>query len=168
MSKNWSIDKLKNSTNDSCPLFSFENLKTYAKAIDIYDGDTFDIIISFYDQLYHFKCRMYGYDSPEMKPSKSIPNREEIKKKAILAKTTLWSLLNGPNVEIGDKHSNIFPIVCHEFDKYGRLLVSAFPKDFDLETIDVTKRDLWFSQTLNNQMVQLGLGYPYYGGTKQL
>jgi hypothetical protein len=27
--------------------------------------------------------RIYGYDSPEMKPKKTDPNRDEIKKKAV-------------------------------------------------------------------------------------
>jgi hypothetical protein len=32
------------------------------------------------------RIRLYGYDSPEMKPRKDCSDRDEIKKKALLAK----------------------------------------------------------------------------------
>jgi endonuclease YncB( thermonuclease family) len=160
------LDNLKNATNTNCPLFSLDGYKTLAKAIDIYDGDTFDIVVPYYDQLIHFKTRMFGYDSPEMKPSVKDPNRDEIKKKALASKNRLWFLLNG-ECPINDIHNNIFPVICHKFDKYGRLLVSVFPKDFNLDLIDPKDRDNWFNKTINYQMINEGYGYIYYGGTKQ-
>lgn len=162
-----SLAKLKSATNTSCPLFSLDGYKTWAKAIDIYDGDTFDIVVLYNDQLLHFKTRMYGYDSPEMKPPVKDSNRDEIKKKAVDAKNRLWCLLNGNNCSIDDSHTNVFPVVCHEFDKYGRLLISAFNPKFDTSNIEPNDRDKWFEQTINNQMIKEGHGYPYYGGTKQ-
>ena len=145
---NCNLDKLKAANKTNTPVFSFNGLITYAKAVDFYDGDTFNIIISHYDSVYHFKARMFGYDSPEMKPSLSLENREEIKKNAVLAKTRLTELL-------GTKE--YFKVHCHEFDKYGRLLVSVMSDD-DL-TYD-------FDMTVNAQMIKEGHGYAYNGGTK--
>ena len=146
---NYNLDKLKSANKINTPIFSFNGLVTYGKAVDFYDGDTFNIIISYYDLLYHFKARMYGYDSPEMKPSLSLENREEIKKNAINAKNRLIEL-------IGSKE--YFKVYCHEFDKYGRLLVSIFMNDND----NVYN----FNNTINSVMIKEGHGYSYYGGTK--
>lgn len=150
---NYNLEKLKAATKSNTPLFSFNGLVTCAKAVEFYDGDTFNIIISYYDLLYHFKARMYGYDSPEMKPSLSLENREEIKKNAVRAKNRLTELL-------GSKE--YFKVYCHEFDKYGRLLVSVISDD------SVSDISYDFEKTVNAQMIKEGHGYAYYGGTKKM
>jgi endonuclease YncB( thermonuclease family) len=154
---NYNLEKLKAANKSNTPLFSFNGLVTFAKAVDFYDGDTFNIIISHYDSLYHFKARMYGYDSPEMKPALSLENREEIKKNAVRAKNRLTELL-------GSKEC--FKVYCHEFDKYGRLLVSVISHD-DAEVGDDSAYVYDFNKTVNAQMIKEGHGYTYYGGTKQ-
>lgn len=146
---NYNIEKLKDANKGNTPLFSFNGLITYAKAVDFYDGDTFNIIVSHYDSLYHFKARMFGYDSPEMKPSRSLENREEIKKNAITAKNRLAELLGA---------KEYFKVQCHEFDKYGRLLVTVMRDDSMLHD---------FENSVNAQMIKEGHGYAYNGGTKQ-
>lgn len=164
------LELLSCATLKSCPLFSLKGVKTMAKAIGIYDGDTFDIVVSSDSQLYHMKARMYGYDSPEMKPKHTEEHRDTIKANAILAKTRLWTLLTSEETGMSDGHNIIFPVICHSFDKYGRLLVSVFsPKtlwkdilDYELDNIDE-----WFSKTVNSQMIEEGHGYQYHGGTKQ-
>ena len=98
---------------------------------------------------------MFGYDSPEMKPSLSLENREEVKKNALVAKNRLMELL-------GSK--DYFKVHCHEFDKYGRLLVSVFVKGHDDDEDDGVYD---FNKTVNGQMVREGHGYSYYGGTKK-
>jgi endonuclease YncB( thermonuclease family) len=147
---NCNLEKLKAANKTNTPVFSFNGLITYAKAVDFYDGDTFNIIISHYDSVYHFKARMFGYDSPEMKPSLSLENREEIKKNAVIAKNRLAELL-------GTKE--YFKVHCHEFDKYGRLLISVMLDDDD--------PIYEFDRTVNAQMIKEGHGYSYHGGTKQ-
>lgn len=149
---NYNIERLKAANKTNTPIFSFNGLITYAKAVDFYDGDTFNIIISHYDSVYHFKARMFGYDSPEMKPALSLKNREEIKKNAISAKNRLTELLGG---------KDYFKVHCHEFDKYGRLLVTVMCDD------SVSNISYEFENTINAQMIKEGHGYAYYGGTKQ-
>jgi endonuclease YncB( thermonuclease family) len=155
---NYNLDKLKSANKTNTPIFSFNGLVTYGKAVDFYDGDTFNIIISYYDLLYHFKARMFGYDSPEMKPSLSLENREEVKKNALVAKNRLMELL-------GSK--DYFKVHCHEFDKYGRLLVSVFVKGHDDNDEEEDDGVYDFNKTVNGQMVREGHGYSYYGGTKK-
>jgi endonuclease YncB( thermonuclease family) len=153
---NYNLEKLKMADKTNTPIFSLNGFVTFAKAVDFYDGDTFNIIISYYDLIYHFKARMFGYDSPEMKPSLSTQNRDEIKKNATCAKNRLVEL-------IGNKE--YFRVYCHEFDKYGRLLVSIFKDDDDVDASGETNYD--FNKTINKQMIDEGHGYSYYGGTKQ-
>ena len=145
---NYNLERLTAANKANTPLFSFNGLITYGKAVDFYDGDTFNVIISHYDSVYHFKARMFGYDSAEMKPALSLENREEIKKNAIIAKNRLTELLGG---------KEYFKVHCHEFDKYGRLLVSIMQDD-------AVSYD--FENTVNAQMIKEGHGYSYHGGTK--
>ena len=145
---NYNLERLTAANKANTPLFSFNGLITYGKAVDFYDGDTFNVIISHYDSVYHFKARMFGYDSPEMKPALSLENREEIKKNAIIAKNRLTELLGG---------KEYVKVHCHEFDKYGRLLVSIMQDD-------AVSYD--FENTVNAQMIKEGHGYSYHGGTK--
>ena len=145
---NYNLERLTAANKANTPLFSFNGLITDGKAVDFYDGDTFNVIISHYDSVYHFKARMFGYDSAEMKPALSLENREEIKKNAIIAKNRLTELLGG---------KEYFKVHCHEFDKYGRLLVSIMQDD-------AVSYD--FENTVNAQMIKEGHGYSYHGGTK--
>jgi endonuclease YncB( thermonuclease family) len=163
------IQTLVESTCENCPLFSLYNVKTVCKIVDIYDGDTTDVIIAYRDQLYHFKARLYGYDSHEMKPSKMDPNRDTKKQLAIAAKQRLWNLCTDLEpTNFTGQHSTILPVICGEFDKYGRILINIFRSGTNLEDQWTNNNmDEWFSQTINSQMINEGYGYPYYGGTKK-
>ena len=47
--------------------FTLKGKEKYAKVVSIFDGDTLDL--AFYNEMKHFvryKCRMSGYDAPEM------------------------------------------------------------------------------------------------------
>ena len=169
MENNILLETLKESTTLSCPLFSLMNVRTVCKIVDIYDGDTVDVVILYHNQLYHFKARLYGYDTPEMKPPKTDPNRESKKQLAIAAKQRLWNLATGLSSTAFDQaHETILPVVCGEFDKYGRILINLFPVETSIETCEISNMNQWFSQTINYQMITEGHGYPYYGGTKKI
>ena len=130
---------------DDCDFFSFNGEIHLAKVISCYDGDTFYCIFQCNGNYSKFKIRMYGYDSAEMKPSKSIPEdqRQEIKAKAIAAKHRLEELILNKNIYL----------FCKEFEKYGRILANV-------------KLNLDDEKTINDIMVNEGHGYPYFGGTK--
>lgn len=120
--------------------FSLNNYSTWVRVVDVYDGDTFKVIMSYRGYVNQWTVRMNGYDSPEMKPLKSNPNREKEKEAAKKARDAL----------ITHFKNHIF-IKIVGFDKYGRLLVEAYNG----------------KTHINSWMIQNGHGYPYDGGKKK-
>ena len=145
---NTEFEKLKiiNSEKD-IPYFSFKNRIFYAKPCNIYDGDTFSIIFDFKGEIMKYRCRCLGYDTAEMKPKKSVPNREYEKELAHKAKDRFTELLQ--------KHeTGLVKVECLDFDKYGRILVNVW------NCVD--------EQTINSIMISEGHGKAYDGGTKEV
>jgi len=131
---------------ENMPCFSFIGKSFVGIPANIYDGDTLSIIFVYNGTPVKYRCRTLGYDSPEMKPSLSNQTREAEKVLAHKAKDRFIELLT--------KHAdkNIF-IKCHEFDKYGRLLVEIW---------NYVDKD-----SINCMMINEGHGKPYQGGTKE-
>jgi endonuclease YncB( thermonuclease family) len=108
---------------------------------------------------------MAGYDTPEMKPPKTKPDRDMEKARALRAKQALLTHLvdlldplSSPttNAELDAavaKNRRTIPILCKEFDKYGRLLVEVVLEDVG---------------SVNEWMVHQGFGYAYGGGAKDV
>jgi endonuclease YncB( thermonuclease family) len=139
------IERLKKTNPDSIPYFTFKNKILDAKCCSVYDGDTFTIIFMYNGEILKYKCRCYGYDSPEMKPLLSKENREEEIKLAHKAKDRFLELINkSPN--------GVIKIECLDFDKYGRILVNVY---------NYVDKD-----SVNDIMIKEGHGKPYFGGTK--
>ncbi len=89
---------------------------------------------------YEIRIRIIGIDTPEMKPSKNLPNREDHIKKAHNAKDFLSGLI-------------LNKIIDCEFmqnDKYGRPLAK----------ISIGNKDI------SELMIEKGHAKPYDGGTK--
>jgi endonuclease YncB( thermonuclease family) len=131
--------------NDSnVPLFTLEKHIVKAKIVRVYDGDTCFAVFKLHNDYVKFKIRMEGYDSPEIKPSLDISNREKVKKEAQQSKEAL------------EKHvlHKIVTLHCGKWDKYGRLLGTIYVDD---DRINV-----------NQYMINNGFGYTYDGGTKKL
>ncbi len=128
------------------PYFTFEGKEFLARPCNIYDGDTFSVIFEYHGELIKYRCRCMGYDTAEMKPSKSNPNRDKEKELAINAKNRLIELLN--------KHpTKLIKIQCLEFDKYGRILINVW------NMVD--------TKSINEIMIEEGHGKAYDGGTKE-
>lgn len=140
---------LKDKTFDNTPYFDFEGMTMIAKPCQIYDGDTFTAIFRYEGIVMKYRCRMYGYDSPEMKPSLKIDKeiREEEIRKAKLAKNKLEELLFKNNTKCVE-------LECKNFDKYGRILVNV--------------NNLVDENSINSIMIKEGFGYPYLGGKKNV
>lgn len=129
--------------------FNLEGLRFRAKVVDVYDGDTVTIQFRHGGKICQMKARMAGYDSPEMKPKRDAPHREEEKRAAIVARDALRGI-------IGDQ---MVYIHCGEFDKYGRLLVTIFKPCGFLGLKD--------GHNINEWMMTEKHGVPYGGGTKK-
>ena len=131
--------------NDINEYFSFVGKTFFAKPCNIYDGDTFSIIFLHNNNVIKYRCRCLGYDSPEMKPSLSNPNRDKEKALAVRAKNRMTELLT--------KHEyGLVFVECFEFDKYGRILVRVY------NMID--------TKSINEIMIEEGHGKIYDGGKK--
>jgi micrococcal nuclease len=143
---------LRRATSDSAPLFSLEGRRFRCKIVDVYDGDTCTAVFFLDGKLRKFKIRMNGYDSPEMKPRKNIPNRADVIRHAHEAKEAL----------IGQVGNGLVEVACRGWDKYGRLL----------GTIWVARPQCGCqcgsnNVNVNEWMVENGFGYEYDGGTKR-
>jgi|688.fasta_scaffold00528_8 endonuclease YncB( thermonuclease family) len=157
------MEELRNIELNTYKLFSLKDYITYAKMLKNYDGDTANIIFMFEGIPMHVKARLYGYDCSEMKPSLNDPNRDEKKKKALEAKKRLWYLCTKEEEE--KSHKTLIKIKCGNYDKYGRLLITVFNEDYEIDPVKTN--DELFKDSINNQMINEGHGYTYYGGTKQ-
>lgn len=151
------LEKLKTVKATDIPVFTLKGYVTPAKLVSIYDGDTGDIVFPYQGSLMHVKARFMGYDTCEMKPLLSDPERESKKKRAILAKNRLWQLCTGCESCEKTDHNTLITVVCSDFDKYGRTLVTAYPYGTDVETC---------TKSINQQMIDEGHAYVYDGGKK--
>jgi len=160
------MDNLRDIELKTYPLFSLKGYITHAKMLSNYDGDTANIIFMYNDKPMHVKARLLGYDSSEIKPLLNDPKREEKKQKAKLAKQRLWFLCtnNEDDEECKKSHKTLIKIKCDNFDKYGRLLILAFPENCDIENKD---DKTLFNLSFNYQMIKEGHGYEYNGGKKE-
>jgi len=157
--------QLKNLSIDDVPEFSLNETKTYGKIVDVYDGDTCKIILLNNNTFMRFNCRLKFLDTPEMKPAKSKPNRELEIKNAIRCRNRLMQLTTDCECELDTQYTKpqikklmklntkIIRINCHEFDKYGRLLVEI---EFDDK------------KTVNNMLIEENFAKAYDGGTKDV
>lgn len=144
------------------PEFSLNGLSCWAKIVYVYDGDTVHIVINFNHSLTKFNCRLFGIDTKEMKSTNSndkdyaIQARNHLLSKILDSTNTNTNLNNINKNNIKELCANSKKLVwvnCLEFDKYGRLLIEI--KDTPQST-----------KTYNQELIDLGLAYAYYGGTK--
>ena len=139
------------------------NGKTFnGKIVDVYDGDTCTIVIILDGKLIKFKCRCNGYDSPEMRPLKSIPNRDKVIENANKAKNFFINNVSNLKLDINKvytknelkelflKNNMLIEIKAYNWDKYGRLLAAFYNNNINI----------------NDMMIEKGYGYAYDGGTK--
>ena len=69
------LSKLKEKTLNT-PILTLEGYFSVAKVVSVYDGDTCRVVIPFKGEFYKWNVRLDGYDTPEMRPSRSKPNRD--------------------------------------------------------------------------------------------
>ncbi len=134
----YQINELMNKTKD-VDLFNFNGIDTIAKVVYVYDGDTVHIVIPYKKEYIKLKCRLLGIDTPELRVA-------EQKEKGLIAKKRL--------IEILEESKYIVKVKCHNFDKYGRVLITLFTLNNNNTSIN---------QTLINE----GHAYEYDGGTKK-
>jgi endonuclease YncB( thermonuclease family) len=150
MGQTWTKYQLRKKNSDNTPEYGFTNQTLIGKIVSVYDGDTCTAIVLINGAFQKIKIRCNGYNSPEMKPPKTDPNRDAQIAHAKEAKTALEQL-------VLDK---IVTLQVHGFDKYGRFLATIF----------VNVRKCFFSKkvNVNATMISNGYGVFYEGGTKPI
>ncbi len=150
-------------TDETIPVFNLDNYQGYAKVTDVYDGDTFKACIILHNRVLKFNFRTIGYDAPEIKPPKDIPNRDKHIAMAKRAKYSFESFLGYDSrskrvpwnpFKCNFKVNGWVWISCKKNDKYGRTLVFVYKN----------KRDM---VSINKKMINTGYVNAYDGGTKK-
>lgn len=135
--------------------FSYKGIVLQAKVTEVYDGDT--VIIVFFDGNHFVKYpfRLFGFDSPEMKMKKGLPDRDLHKSAARVARDKLSELLETSHYMVWIRFSKIK-------ERYGRLMGDMFlvdPKS--------TGEFIGTETCVNDWMIKQGFGKKYDGGKKQ-
>jgi endonuclease YncB( thermonuclease family) len=130
---------------DKVKPFNMDNVKVYGMIVNVYDGDTFRACVYHNGVIKKLTFRPLGYDTPEIRPLKSIENREAHIQKAIEARKRFIEISGG----VG---SYVF-LCCGNNDKYGRVLVTLYKKRKSTKSI-------------NQLMIESGVANIYGGGTK--
>lgn len=128
------------------PLFTMNGRELWCKVISVYDGDTVNIVFRDGEigPFRHFRFRLYGIDSPEMKPLKSVENRSVIIEAARSARDFLAEKVENKIVYIRFRAE----------EKYGRLMGDIFLTNNPYE------------RSVNTMMIEEGHALPYFGGAK--
>ena len=116
---------------------------TGGQVIKCYDADTITIAtkLPFQDSpMYRLSVRLNGIDTPEIKPKKTIPNRDAHITKAKEARDFLSGLVLNKSIRIKFLHN----------DLYGRPLVYLYQEN----------------TCINDLMIEKGFAKKYDGGTK--
>ena len=153
------MNKIKNEFlkyGSNTPIFSLSGLQTYARVIDIHDGDTIKLVIKYKDEFFKFTVRINGIDTCEI-DSNNIKLREkatEARNKIIKSICNKEFTTNKDLKKILENEVYLVQIMCHDFDKYGRLLCDIY---VNLERNKISLKDI---------LIQDKLAYEYDGGTK--
>jgi endonuclease YncB( thermonuclease family) len=157
---------LEDCTKDT-PEFSLCGLTLQGKIVECYDADTCKIALPVQNTFYKFTCRLNGIDTPEMKPRKDKPNRDNEILWAKKARAELLKMICENNlvssfdnldikkdevIKILGQNKKLVTVKCLEFDKYGRLLVELYN--------DINNK------SFNTILVEKNLAVNYDGGHK--
>jgi endonuclease YncB( thermonuclease family) len=143
-------NKLNKATYENTPIWSLDGKVINVKILKVYDGDTFWVALKLNGKVVRHKVRLYGVDTPELKPSLSLKNRDKEIKAAKKAKNFVEELINNKVVEM----------LCGKWDKYGRLLGTIYIYEYGC-------LPCWYKKfSLGDMLIENRLGKPYYGGTK--
>lgn len=139
--------------NGEPEFLSLNNKIMDAYVIDVYDGDTITIVINLYNihtgkrQLYKWKCRLAGIDTPEIRTKNQLEKISAQTAKNALESICLYKIIK---------------IKCGEFDKYGRLLIWIFTRNL----LD-NKMNKSGKIYVNEWMIEQGYAKSYNGGKKE-
>lgn len=149
--------------NNETPFFSLKGLNTFARVVNVIDGDTLTLIIPIFNDCFKFYTRLSGVDTCEIRS-----NNEENKEKGLKAKYRVIELICKDKklndiicitkkqiIDIFNKEVYTVWIECDDFDKYGRLLAKVY--------LEIKKDN---SKSIGEILIEEKLAYKYDGNTK--
>ncbi len=169
MSSNLNKNLISQCTFDNTPEFSLCGMTLQGRVLSCYDADTCKIALPLQNSFYKFSCRLNGIDTPEMKPLKSKPNRDNEILWAKKARAELLKMIcdsdmssNFDNLDIKkeevikllQENKKLITVRCDIFDKYGRMLVNLYNNETE-------------TKSFNDILVEKELAVNYDGGTKK-
>jgi endonuclease YncB( thermonuclease family) len=116
------------------------------KIASVYDGDTITVSLVRHGRHLVQKVRLTGYDTPEMKPLMSDPNRDKEKSMAYKAREDLLTQMQ-----------EYMWLVCDGREKFGRILGTLYRTSM-CGSMEKTSVNEW--------MLKNSFAYAYEGGTK--
>ena len=157
--------------------FNLENTIGNFYVESVYDGDTITLLVPIKLSIYNMnssniidlnsdtnlsgqiilnkiRVRLYEIDTPELKPKKNLPNRDEHIIKAKAAKDFLSNLIL----------NKVIKVLFLLNDKYGRPLVKIYIDEIIYDSI--TSKTIIKEIYINNLMIEKGFAKKYDGGTK--
>lgn len=133
------ITRLDSCTKSNTPRFSLAGVRTVAKVVSVYDGDTITVAFDTLGLGYFLhNVRILGIDTPEIKGKTS-----EEKAAAIAARDWMRGLVDGQLVDLD----------IATIDKYGRLLANVMRKSDGLN--------------LSQNMIETRHAVPYDGTARK-
>lgn len=145
------------------PERNLEGWSGSVRVVDIYDGDSVQIVLNDNGRFFRVKCRLSGIDTCEIRSK-----RAENKRLAYAARNRLASLVTECSADSFkgasrrvlrdalEKSPAILHARCGRADKYGRALIKLFSESGDVAS----------GASLGARLVSERLAYRYHGGTK--
>jgi len=142
----------------------FQNYKTWARVVDVIDGDSIIMIFPSFHEIKRpikFNTRLADLDTAEIRDK-----NHNVRTQAVRARLRLIELLlqtdNFPSFssradiqKYFETHPTQVWVCCRDLDKYGRVLVEVFTNESEIESVCINKR-----------ILAEGLAQPYDGGKK--
>jgi len=135
---------LLNVSDHDVDYFSYHGRRMKIKITSVYDGDTFTACFWDGGELRKYKFRCNGYDSEELRQSRSRVDRDVAKQRALADREYFINLIDDYT-----HGTRVIDVNMGSFDKYGRILV-----------------DLPVDGSINRAMITSNHGTTYNGGHK--
>jgi len=90
---------------------NYNGIRTYAKVVSVYDGDTFRVVFEYKGEIIKLNCRLLGVDCPEIRTRNPKEKVDAIQSKWFVQRL----VLNG-----------VFKVEFGKFGKYGRTLITLW------------------------------------------
>ena len=133
-------------TDQNTPFVSYVNMRKKVKVLCVIDGDTVDVAMvnDITKQIFKYRIRLFGIDTPEKKPLKSNPDRDQEIAASKKASQAMIDKLQ--------ENNHLVTVLLYKPDKYGRLLGTLFDKK---------------GENINEWMVKQGHATSYFGKKKK-